>query len=471
MVAPPARVEVAPWIREQVGDPGRPRAHLPPVRELAALPGEGGLWAGLRNLRAWTRDGVDAMRRLVARHGTVFRMPIGPVPCVAVADLELVEQILRNDDKLWSAALGWRVFFDRIDPARTTSDFPASFDFEPHKDVRRLLQPGFSGAAMASYVGSTTALVAPAVDAWLAAGKVSFKAAVRRLFATIADRVFLGVSDPDEAALLDDAMARFWAGSLAIVKNPWISTTWRRAQRGYRRLRDTLRAQVAERRAGDRPDLFSRVCRTAPEVGWVDDDTLVACYLGLMAAAFDTTSMAVTSMAYVLATKPAWQDRLRDEARAIAAPVAAEDLKKLELCDRVWRETLRRYPVAPDVPRRPLRDVELAGHRIPAGAMVLVLTAPLGFDPAVWTDPDRFDPDRFAPERAEDRQRRGAYLPFGAGAHACIGAQLSTMEAKAFWHTLLSRARFRLARQYAARHQLTPLGCVSGDVELIVEPA
>jgi cytochrome P450 len=189
-----------------------------------------------------------------------------------------------------------------------------------------------------------------------------------------------------------------------------------------------------------------------------------------MAAAFDTTSATVTSMAYALATHPEWQDKLAAEARALPERIGTDELKKLELCDRAWRETLRRYPVAANLPRRPLRDVELAGHRIPAGAMVLVMTSPLHLDPEVWTNPTEFDPDRFSPERAEDKRRRGSYLPFGNGAHACIGAQLSTMEAKAFWFSFLRRARIRLARSYKARHQFRPVGTVSGDVDLIVEP-
>lgn len=469
--APATSVDVAPWIRARVGDVGRPHAAIRPV-VARDLPGERGLIAGLRNLRGWTHTGVDFMRARVAQHGPVFRMPLGPIEAIAVADPELVDQILRNEDRVWSAALGWRVFFEGIDPGRTTADFPTSFDFEPHRDIRRLLQPGFSATALAGYVAQASALIAPAIDGWLAAGRVTFKPAARRLFATVADRVFLGVDDPAEAALLDETMTAFWRGSIAVAKHPWLSPTWRRAVRAYAALRDRLRAQVAARRRGAGGDLFSRVCRAAPEVGWVDDDTLVACYLGLMAAAFDTTACAVTSMAYLLATHPPWQERLRAEARALGAgPITADQLKQLELCDRVWRETLRRYPVAPDVPRRPLRDVTLAGHRVPAGAMVLALTAPLQLDPAVWKEPRAFDPDRFAPERAEDRQRRGAYLPFGAGAHACIGAQLSSLEAKAFWHAFLRRARIRLARPYAARHELTPLGSVSGDVELVVEPA
>ena len=467
---PTSSVEIAPSIRAVIGDPGRPHASLPANTEIGHLPGQSGLVAGMRNLFGVTRHGVDHLRAQVARYGKVYRHSFGPMQIVWVADPELLSEITRNEGKTWSAALGWRLLFDGIDQSRPYVDSPALLDFEPHKDIRRLLQPGFGAAAVDGYIDTTVELVEPAVERWLAAGRVSFKAEARRLFATIANRIFLGASDPAEVAVLDRSMADFWKGPLAISHRTWLSPTWRRAVRGYARLRDMLRAQVLERRASERTDLFSRVCRVAPEIGWVDDAALVSCYLGVMAAAFDTTSVAVTSMAYALATHPEWQDRLAAEALAQSGPVTTESLKNLELCDRAWRETLRRYPVAVDLPRRPLRDVELGGHRIPMGAMVLALTGPLHFDPEVWTDPDAFDPDRFSPARAEDRRRRGAYFPFGAGAHACIGAQLSTMESKAFWQILLRRARIRLARPYVARHEVTPLGCVSGKVELIVEP-
>ena len=208
----------------------------------------------------------------------------------------------------------------------------------------------------------------------------------------------------------------------------------------------------------------------APDIGWIDDDTLVMCFLGVLVAAFDTTSHAVTSMGYALARRPDLQDRLYEESRQLPDRIAADDLKKLELCDRVWRETLRRYPVSIMLPRRPLRDVEIGGYKIPVGAMVMAVVSAPHFDANLWTNPDAFDPDRFSSERAEDRRSRGNYFPFGTGVHACIGAQLATMEAKAFWHTVMRRARIRLAKPYTARHQVLPLGVVSGDVELIVEP-
>lgn len=107
---------------------------------------------------------------------------------------------------------------------------------------------------------------------------------------------------------------------------------------------------------------------------------------------------------------------------------------------------------------------------IPAGGYITVVLANALRDPAAFVDPERFDPERFAPPRSEDKANRSAFLPFGAGHHACIGSQLAGLEAKAFWYQFLRKARIHLTRPYEARHQYRPLGMVSGDVSLVVDP-
>jgi hypothetical protein len=44
------------------------------------------------------------------------------------------------------------------------------------------------------------------------------------------------------------------------------------------------------------------------------------------------------------------------------------------------------------------------------------------------------------------------------------------MEVKAFFHDLLRRCRFRLTQDYDAHPTASPLGTVSGDVALTLEP-
>jgi len=230
-----------------------------------------------------------------------------------------------------------------------------------------------------------------------------------------------------------------------------------------------LRSRVNERRHGpERNDLFTRLCKLPKDIDWIDDDALVRLFIGIMVAAFDTTSFAVSSMAHLLALHPEWQERLRTECLQTSSDrLGRDDLDKLELTVRVWKETLRIFPVAVDTPRRALKDVELGGHRIPAGTMTLPMVGPLSQHPAWWNEPGKFDPDRFSPDRAEHKKHRAIYLPFGAGAHTCIGAQLAAVEAKVFFHLLLRNRSIHLFDARPLRHQFRPLGQVSGRVPLV----
>ena len=457
-----------PAILRVVGDVGRPERGYDALPDTRHIPGKDGLLAGLANLWGWMRHGHAHLQTQAEKHGPLYRGQIGTDRFVLVSDPKLAGEVLRNGDNAWSTALGWLVQFGGITDG--PMDSPVTLDFGPHRDVRKLLQPAFKADALESYINAAVPLFESATAEWLDQRKVAFKPRVRDLFARVSAKVFMGVDDPVEGARLDRAMSDYRAGGLALSKREWLSPTWRRARRAYRDLFEPFRGQVDERRASDSPDLFSRLCRTNKGVDWLDDDALVRMFLAVMSAAFDTTSAGVTSMAYLLAAHPEWQARLRTEARRVTTqPVRYHEIKKLELYDLVWKETLRYYPVAPSIPRQVLRDVTLGGHHIPAGTVVGVVLSAALRDPSCWTEPDRFDPERFGAERSEGKKSRGAYMPFGAGAHSCVGAQLSALEAKAFWHTLLGKARFRLARPYEARHEFKPLGSVSGNVELSVE--
>jgi cytochrome P450 len=460
------------WILDGVVDVARPRARLKPCRDLGHLPGDRGLLAGLRTIAGMFRHGEAYFIRQHQRYGPVYRTQLGPDPIVCVADPDLALAILRNQDGAWSAALGWRLVFDGL-VGGETMDMLATLDFEPHRETRGLLQPAFSSVALQSYIGTALDAFDRDLPDWFEHRRVRFKPAVRRLFANVASRVFMGIDDPAEAERLDHALAAFWRGPMALVRNPLLSPTWRKARRGERMLREWLRSQVEPRRAGAHgTDLFSRLCQTPNDLEWLDDDALVRLFLGVMVAAFDTTSLGVAGMGYLLAIHPEWQERLRTECRRVdAEELRRSDLEELEEMDWVWMESLRLLPVAGDVPRVALRDVQLGDYRFPAGTFVLPRLGALHRHPDWWTEPEKFDPERFSASRAEHKRHRGIYLPFGGGVHACIGALLASIEAKAFFHRLLSRGRFRLAGAAQGCHQYRPLGQVSGNVELILEPA
>ena len=89
----------------------------------------------------------------------------------------------------------------------------------------------------------------------------------------------------------------------------------------------------------------------------------------------------------------------------------------------VW-ETLRLTPPTWITARITTEPVDLAGTEVPAGRVVLVSPLLLGrLTELVPGDPELvagFDPSRWE----DPTQRPGAWLPFGAGPHACPGRTL-----------------------------------------------
>ncbi|HWU90292.1 MAG TPA: cytochrome P450 [Kofleriaceae bacterium] len=460
--------DVAPFLLDRVGDVSRPLRGLPTHVDLAHLPGEAGTLATVRNTLGWMRRGNAHLLEQHRRFGPIYRTGFAGYTIVCVGDPELVHEIAR-DDRTWSAALAWVTFFGGIDPKLNAArlDSPLFLDFAPHRDARKLLQPAFNPAAIASYFDAATAIFEPAVERWIARGRVEFKDAIRSLLVEVSTRIFLGVDDA--AAQLERALVDYWEGPLALVRNR-LSAKWRRSIRGHRTLCEMLRARIAQRRETGGDDMFSRLCARGEGTDLVDDDGLVRLVIGVMAAAFATTSSGLASMAYLLATHPAWQDRMREEAFAVGrGRVSFEDSKRLEVSTRVWKETMRLFPIAPYYARRALRDTQLGPWKVPAGTFVLALIAAVMHDPALWDEPLRFDPDRFSEARAEDKKHLGFFLPFGTGAHTCTGMHLANAEARAFWHIMLTRCRFSLEREYRAHHTYLPAGIVSGDVKLRIE--
>lgn len=460
----------APSITDVVGDVSRPHKSLPACKDLQHLPGESGVLDGFRNLVGFVKKGNAHWVECRQEFGPVWRTKFGRDDVVCVAEPKLVNRILVNDERAWSAALAWHAILEGIDSQTATLDMPLTLDFERHREARKLLQPTFAPEAITSYLEGAVPLFDAAVERWIAAGEVDFRREIRTLLAHVSSCIFVGINDRARAEELDQALAEYWNAPLALVKNRWVDPKWRKAMRGYAKMRDMLRPLVRERRGSQAPDLFSRLCREAEGVDWVSDDGIVRMFIGILVGAFDTTSAGLTSEAYLLARNAEWQEQLRSEAFGVGTqPIDYQRALKLERSDWAWRETLRLFPVSSHLPRRALRDVDLDGFRIPAGTYVLTLIGAALHDSSWPTEPLRFDPERFSDERAEDKKQRGMYLPFGSGPHICPAVQLTSFEARALWHSLLTRCRVRLKRDYVATHTYNPIGSVTGDVRLILE--
>jgi hypothetical protein len=104
----------------------------------------------------------------------------------------------------------------------------------------------------------------------------------------------------------------------------------------------------------------------------------------------------------------------------------------------VW-EVLRLRPPTWVSARMTTRDVTVGAGRVPAHAVVLVSPLLLGLDdahvPPGTSHPEEFDPARWCGTDV----RPGAWLPFGAGPHACPGRSLGLAQLTALARWALGR--------------------------------
>ena len=139
----------------------------------------------------------------------------------------------------------------------------------------------------------------------------------------------------------------------------------------------------------------------------------------------DTTASTCSFLLYNVLKHPKLMERMTAEADEFFEREwkPEEGLRRLDVSRRAVMETLRLYPVSPAVLRTVSNSFEFAGHTVAAGRLVMIGTAVGHGLEEYFPHPERFDIGRYTQARGEHRQR-GAYAPFGAGNHRCLGSGL-----------------------------------------------
>ncbi|KAK1122069.1 hypothetical protein K0M31_009912 [Melipona bicolor] len=172
------------------------------------------------------------------------------------------------------------------------------------------------------------------------------------------------------------------------------------------------------------------------------DSLITAQAFVFFAAGFETSSSTMSNALYELALNQEIQDKLREEIKSNLAKhggeLKYEYVKDMEYLDKVFKETLRKYPPGAMVPRRSTSAYTFADTKvsIPKGFLIWIPVYAIHRDPDIYPNPDVFNPENFNKDAIEARHPM-TYLPFGDGPRNCIGARFAVYQTKVGLITIL----------------------------------
>jgi cytochrome P450 len=326
---------------------------------------------------------------------------------------------------------------------------------EEHMRQRRLLQPLFHRRAVERFA----AVIDDRTERWIHATRPGSEIDLGQEMEELTKRVILSVIfGPDLTADAEERLARairqrrkyteyVYHGKLP--RRDRLPTRLLRANRRavtaideeVYRILAIRRARLAESGTPDESDLLDGLLSARyPDGAPMTDVQVRDEILTLSSTGYETLGEALTWTWYRLGVHPEHEARLHEvigeDPGSGLGPDASGHV------ERLLSEVMRLHPPTWIFARVPIAEDELPfGGRVRPGDNLLLCQYVLHRHPAAFPDPDRFDPERFA----DARPSRWAYLPFGDGAHKCIGEHLARLEGIRVLVRVASRLRFRLS--------------------------
>jgi unspecific monooxygenase len=409
----------------------------------------------------YVRNPLPFLDECARQFGDIFTLRlVGTYPWVFVWSPPLLKVLFTAESDLVHAGEANITVFGPL--AGDASVF--TMDETPHLDRRRLLLPQFHGDRMRVYFDLIHQIASDAVARWRPGvpfamnhetQQMTLQAIIRAVFGietkggqkselvgALADFANLAVASP---LLLARPLQRDWG--------PW--SPWGRIVRLKQRTDAAIFREIEVRRrspdAADREDILSLLLQVRYEDGApLTDQQIRDELIVMLMAGHETTGTALSWAFERILSLPEIETRIREELEATtgSSRLNAAQLQRLEYLDAVVKESLRIRPIMPVGGARLVKSpVEIGGHVVPPGAILVNAMYLLHRRPDIYPSPDEFRPERFLGKRIIDPYE---WTPFGGGVRRCLGYAFALFEMKTILATILSQAKLRIQNRNAA---------------------
>ncbi|MFD3501014.1 cytochrome P450 [Streptomyces sp. NPDC058676] len=443
----------------------------PEVRELREPPLAGGAVPVLGHGWKLARDPLSFMARL-RDHGDVVRLRLGLKTVYAVTTPALTGELALSTDYIIAGPL-WESLEGLLG-----KEGVATANGPTHRRQRRTIQPAFRLDAIPAYGPIMEEEAHALAERWKPGETVDCTSESFRIAVRIAARCLLRGDFMDERAeRLCVALATVFRGMyrrMVIPAGPLYrlplpaNRQFNRALADLHLLVDEI---VAERRAsGQKPDdLLTALLEAKDENGEpIGEQEIHDQVVAILTPGSETVASTIMWLLQVLAEHPEQADRVCAEVESVTGgrPVAFQDVRALGHTNNVVVEAMRLRPAVWILTRRAVRDTELGGCRIPAGADIIYSPYAIQRDGRSYADNLAFDPDRWLPDRVKDVPKH-AMSPFSVGNRKCPSDHFSMAQLTLVTAALAAKYRFE---QVSGSDDTTRVGITLRPQRLLLKP-
>lgn len=203
-----------------------------------------------------------------------------------------------------------------------------------------------------------------------------------------------------------------------------------------------LSVLIDQRRSAPRDDLLSNLITVEEAGDRLSPSELLSVVAMMLVAGTDTTRNQLSNVIHTFAEHPEQWALLRS---------------RPELVGRAVEEAIRWEPATEALPRFAIEDIEIGGHLVPGGSIVVLMSMSANHDTTALVNADQFDIAREVPDGWQ-------MLTFGGGIHYCLGASLARLELTEALAEMA--ARFETLRLDGTPQQNPPGSVIAGYTTL-----
>ncbi|KAL5792484.1 hypothetical protein ACOSP7_001078 [Xanthoceras sorbifolium] len=231
-------------------------------------------------------------------------------------------------------------------------------------------------------------------------------------------------------------------------------TAFHASMQGHKRSMKAMQDIYNERKASkvSKNDFLDHLLEEMKkENTFLDESNAVKLLYGILFAAFEATSQAITLVTKFLCEQPDVLAELTKEHEELLkrrvdenSPFTWEEYKSLTFTHMVINETIRLGNIAPGIFRKVVKDLEINGYTIPAGWIFMAALPVVHLSSDKYENPFTFNPWRWQGKELNSGSKN--FMGFGIGVRLCVGAEYAKLQVALYLHYLITKYRWSLIK-------------------------